>query len=231
MVHRHRKAKGTPGRCPTVLLAAAVAPATGRLCAEVLNGNNNRFMCLHSLWHIDGRYLGSALVHCARCGPPAHTSGDGCHAGHDPRQSARHLRADSPPPPPAAAPAVRAEKSSGTRREIVALSPNVNTLATDSSSRAMDNQLVQCALPTQAGTHGEREEPRGRPMSWPMSWSEAVRAAGLAALADRTAPAARAPRVVPYRWDPYEIWLSRARPAPERTDLRIAPAGRATDGT
>lgn len=53
-------------------------------------------------------------------------------------------------------------------------------------------------------------------MRWPMSWNETVRAAGLAALAERTSPAVRAPRDIPYRWDPYEIWLSRARSAPER---------------
>ena len=68
-------------------------------------------------------------------------------------------------------------------------------------------------------------------MSWPMSWSEAVRAAGLAVLAERPAASDRAPDDTLYRWDPYEIWLSRARPAPGRTDLRIAQAGRATDGT
>ena len=53
-------------------------------------------------------------------------------------------------------------------------------------------------------------------MRWQLSWNETVRAAGLAALAERSAPAVRTSREVPYRWDPYEIWLSHARSATER---------------
>jgi hypothetical protein len=55
-------------------------------------------------------------------------------------------------------------------------------------------------------------------MRWSMSWSETVRAAGLAALAERTASADRARGDMPNRWDPYEVWLSRVRPNPERAD-------------
>jgi hypothetical protein len=55
-------------------------------------------------------------------------------------------------------------------------------------------------------------------MRWSTNWSETVRAAGLAALAERTASADRARGDMPNRWDPYEVWLSRAQPTAERAD-------------
>jgi hypothetical protein len=55
-------------------------------------------------------------------------------------------------------------------------------------------------------------------MRWSTNWSETVRAAGLAALAERTASTDRARGDMPNRWDPYEVWLSRAQPTAERAD-------------
>lgn len=55
-------------------------------------------------------------------------------------------------------------------------------------------------------------------MRWLMSWSETVRAAGLAVLAERPATSGRTPDDTPYRWDPYDVWLSRARSSLERAD-------------
>jgi hypothetical protein len=54
-------------------------------------------------------------------------------------------------------------------------------------------------------------------MRWPMSWNDAVKAAALAAQAERTATAARIVADAPWSWNPHDVWLSRVKPRRERS--------------
>jgi hypothetical protein len=49
----------------------------------------------------------------------------------------------------------------------------------------------------------------GRTEYAPMSWADPVIATALAALAERTATAARTFVAAPSRWNPQEVWLTR----------------------
>jgi hypothetical protein len=53
-------------------------------------------------------------------------------------------------------------------------------------------------------------------MRWAMSWTDAVKAAALAVLAERTATASRAVAAAPWSWNPHDVWLSRIKPRRER---------------
>jgi len=48
-------------------------------------------------------------------------------------------------------------------------------------------------------------------MRWPMSWNDTVKAAALAAQAERTATAGRIVADTPWSWNPHDVWLSRVK--------------------
>jgi len=52
-------------------------------------------------------------------------------------------------------------------------------------------------------------------MRWPMSWNDTVKAAALAAQADRTATASRIVADAPWSWNPHDVWLTRIRQSPQ----------------
>jgi hypothetical protein len=52
-----------------------------------------------------------------------------------------------------------------------------------------------------------------------MSWADKVKATALAALAERTATAARFSVDTPWSWNPHEVWLTRVR-QPRRPTAR-----------
>jgi hypothetical protein len=43
-----------------------------------------------------------------------------------------------------------------------------------------------------------------------MSWADTIKATALAALAERTSSPARSVVDVPWSWNPYDVWLTRA---------------------
>jgi hypothetical protein len=51
----------------------------------------------------------------------------------------------------------------------------------------------------------------GKAQRTPMSWADTVKATALAALAGRTATAARISVDTPWSWNPHDVWLTRAR--------------------
>jgi hypothetical protein len=66
-----------------------------------------------------------------------------------------------------------------------------------------------------------------RTMNWPMNWQETVKAAALAVQAERPATTARNGVESSYRWDAYDIWLSRAKPLRDCAS-RPSPSEQAT---
>jgi hypothetical protein len=54
-------------------------------------------------------------------------------------------------------------------------------------------------------------------MRWSMSWNDAVKAAAIAAQAERTATAGRVIAEAPWSWNPHDVWLSRIKQSREFT--------------
>ncbi len=44
-----------------------------------------------------------------------------------------------------------------------------------------------------------------------MGWADTVKSTALTVLAERTTPTGRVSTAAPWTWNPYDVWLSRAR--------------------